>query len=456
MGSLLRGTLRSLALVAAGFAGGAFATGAASATPEGESPYALLDQMARVLVLVENEYVEPVDRARLVEGAIKGMVSELDPHSAYLTAEEFNIFQSDTQGSFGGIGVEVDFGDDAVIVIAPIEGSPAHRAGVRPGDRIIAIDGRSVRGKSPEDLIRTMRGEPGTEVALTIRRDGTEKLKHFKLKREVIRVSSIRAKLLDRNVGYLRIKQFQIGTHEELLAAVGELRAEADGDLAGILLDMRNNPGGLVDEAAAVADEFLSGGVIYTTRHRGRIVEEFRAGPKGSLRRGPVVVLVNEYSASAAELVAGALQDHRRAPIVGAQTLGKGSVQTIIDLPGGAGLRLTTMRYYTPGGHTIQALGIKPSVVIQAAYAEDRSFGVVREADLEGHLPADGKPSEKAPAEADAARAGDDESSGPKAEGGDETHLGVAREIPADPTGGPDFQLSVAYQIVTGVMTMTK
>ena len=436
------------------FGGGAWTAQQAGASTQAESPYDLLDQMARVLVLIENEYVDPVDRTRLIEGSIKGMVAELDPHSSYLPAADYAIFQSDTKGSFGGIGVEVDFSGDAVVVIAPIEGSPAHRAGIRSGDRIIAIDNVSIRGKSPDALIRQMRGEPGTEVLLTVRREKVDKLKYFKLKREVIKVSSIRVKLLKEDVGYIRIKQFQEGTHTELLEAVAELREQAKGDLTGVLLDMRNNPGGLVDEAARVADEFLPGGAIYTTRHRGKIVSEMRAGPKGVLRRGPAVVLVNEYSASAAELVAGALQDHHRAPLVGTRTFGNGSVQTIVDLPGGAGLRLTTMRYYTPKGRAIQAQGVMPSVTIKAAYAEDTSFGVLREADLERHLPA-----EKAQQEEDSADKkpdAEDSRSIPStdAPGADDdaTHLGVARRIPFDPAEGPDFQLSVAYQIVTGVI----
>jgi carboxyl-terminal processing protease len=442
----------------AAFGGGAWAAHQAGASTQAESPYDLLDQMARVLVLIENEYVEPVDRARLIEGSIKGMVAELDPHSSYLPAADYDIFQSDTKGSFGGIGVEVDFSGDTVVVIAPIEGSPAHRAGIRPGDRIVAIDNVSIRGKSPDALIRQMRGEPGTEVLLTVRREKADKLKYFKLKREVIKVSSIRVKLLKEDVGYIRIKQFQEGTHTELLQGVGELRRKADGDLTGVVLDMRNNPGGLVDEAAAVADEFLPGGAIYTTRHRGKVVNEVRAGPKGALRRGPVAVLINEYSASAAELVAGALQDHHRAPLIGARTFGKGSVQTIVDLPGGAGLRLTTMRYYTPNGRAIQAHGVQPSVTIKAAYAEDTSFGIVREADLERHLAAE---EPRAKGEDSAEESGDVDSESVRktdTSTGDEatTHLGVARQIPFDPTEGPDFQLSVAYQIVTGVIAPAK
>jgi carboxyl-terminal processing protease len=419
----------------------------AGAAPGAESPYDVLAQMARVLVMVEHEYVDPVDRHRLAEGAIKGMVAELDPHSAYMPPEDYAIFQADTDGRFGGIGVEVDFGDDGIKVIAPIEGSPAERAGVKSGDRIVAIDNQSVRGKSPEELVRWMRGGPGTKVVISVRRQGNAALVHFNLTREIIEVSSVSESLLDGEIGYVRLKQFQTGTHAELLEAVARLRKENGGPLAGVLLDMRNNPGGLVSEATAVADEMLDGGVVFTTRHRKRVVDEVKATRGGALRRGPLVVLVNEYSASAAELVAGALQDQRRATVVGSKTFGKGSVQTIIDLPGGAGMRLTSMRYYTPKGRAIQAQGIEPDVQVEAGVLPDKSFGVVRESDLENHLPAEGKVRPAAPAQPPAATAADPDPQSPS-----DTHLGVSREIPKNPTLGTDVALSVAYQIVTGVL----
>jgi len=421
-------------LAACAFAGGALTSELARARTEAESPYHLLDQLARVLVLIENEYVEPVDRERLLEGTIKGMVAELDPHSAYLPAEDYTIFQGDTEGRFGGIGVEVDFRDDYVVVIAPIEGSPADRAGIRPGDRIMAIDNVSTRGKSSDALVRQMRGASGTKVLLTIS------------------VASIASKLLEGGVGYLRVKTFQTGTHAEFVDAVIKLKAKAGGDLSGVILDFRNNPGGLVNEASAIADECLGSGVIYTTRHRSKIVDEVRSTRDGSLQRGPMVVLVNEYSASAAELVAGALQDNRRAPLVGAQTFGKGSVQTIIDLPEGAGLRLTTMRYYTPSGRAIQAQGVKPDIQVAAAYVADTSFGVVRERDLENHLPAEGPPGSVPAPDAGATPTPPADADAAVAAGEEATHLGVAREIPADPTGGPDLALSIGYQVVRGVL----
>lgn len=419
----------------------------AHAAKSSESPFDLLDQMARVLVLVETEYVEPVERERLVRGAIKGMVGELDPHSSYLPAQDFAVFQEDTEGRFGGIGVEVDFSTDVVTVIAPIEGSPAQRAGILPGDRIVAIDGSPVQRKSPEGLVRQMRGTPGTRVTLTVRRPERDKLLFFTMTREIIHVASVQSKLLNGHVAYIRIKQFQAGTHTEVLRYASQLRRQSAEPWEGIILDLRNNPGGLVDEAVAIADEFLVGGVVFTMRHRGQVVEEVGASPNGALRTGPMVVLVNEYSASAAELVAGALQDQHRATVVGAQTFGKGSVQTIIGLPHGDGLRLTTMRYYTPSGHAIQANGITPDVKVEAAYVQDRSFGVVRESDLEGHLEAEGQPEK--PSQPESTRDTD-----VMQDQGDQksTHLGVAREVPDDPTGGDDLALSIGYQIVRGVL----
>jgi carboxyl-terminal processing protease len=417
------------------------------ATQRSESPFDLLDQMARVLVLVENEYVDPVERERLVRGAIKGMVAELDPHSSYLPAEEFAVFQEDTEGRFGGIGVEVDFSGEFVTVIAPIDGSPAQRSGILPGDRIVAIDGAPVQRKSPEWLVRQMRGAPGTRVTLSVRRPGQDELLYFSMTREIIHVASVQGKLLKGHVAYLRIKQFQAGTHTEFLRYVGQLKRQSAEPLQGVILDLRNNPGGLVDEAVAVADEFLVRGVVFTMRHRGKIVEETGATPDGALRTGPMVVLVNEYSASAAELLAGALQDQHRAIVVGAQTFGKGSVQTIIGLPNNDGLRLTTMRYYTPAGHAIQANGITPDVKVDAAYVKDTSFGVVRESDLEGHLEAEGRPK---PPRTPEPTGGSEVNQGQ--DGTKSTYLGVAREVPDNPVGGDDLALSIGYQIVSGVL----
>jgi len=426
------------------FAGGALATSIANATTEQESPYYVLDQLARVLVRIENDYVDPVDRNRLIEGAIKGMVAELDPHSSFLPREDYAIFQGDTQGRFGGVGVEVDFGNDSVTVMSVVEGSPAEQRGIAPGDQIIAIDGHPVRGKSSADLVRTMRGEPGSKVNLSLRRKSHEGLLTVTLVRRIITVSSVASKLLNEGVGYLRIKSFQSGTHTEFQEALGKLRAANGEGLNALILDLRNNPGGLVDEASAIADEFLDGGVIYTTRHRRQIVDEAAASAGGSVKRGPIAILVNEYSASASELLAGALQDQHRGPIIGAKTFGKGSVQSILDLPGGDGLRITTMRYYTPSGRAIQALGITPDVLVPTPFAGVDD--IVRESDLEGHLAAEGKRvAPKAPPPSS-----EKEMTPRKSPGASETLLGVARITPVNPLTGPDRALKVAYEMLTG------
>lgn len=437
-----------LATLGIGFAAGAVSTSTASATPGSHSPFHIISQLGRVLVLIENEYVDVVERGRLIEGAIKGMVAELDPHSSYLSAEDFATFKGDTEGEFGGVGVEVDFSNDTVTVIAPIEGSPADRKGVEPGDQIIAIDRKAVRGKSMDDLVKLMRGAPNTSVEISIRRRGHDEPLHFDLVREVIEVSSVASKRLSGDIAYLRLKQFQRGTHLELLQAVGALLTE-ETPLAGAILDLRNNPGGLVSEAVAVADEFLPGGLVYSTRRRDTIVDEVAATSGGALSAVPLVVLVNEFSASAAELVAGALQDNHRAKVVGMVTFGKGSVQSIIDLPFGSGLRLTTLRYYTPNGHAIQAQGIHPDVILDPTALRDRNAPIPREADLDNHLPAEANTRTTGPSPLAPVHVTKPSGASPVEEPGiSPTHLGVARVVPDDPTNGPDFGLSVAYRLL--------
>jgi carboxyl-terminal processing protease len=431
----------------AAFAGGAWFGKTSSATTRDESPYGDLGQLGRVLVLMENQYVEPIDHERVVEGAIKGMVRELDPHSAYLPPDDFRLFQSDTEGRFGGVGVEVDLRDDAITVIAPIEGTPAEKAGVHSGDRIIAVDGVGARGEGLDKLVRKLRGAPGSRVQITARRASVDAPLVFDLVREQIRVTSVVSKRLTGDVVYLRLKQFQEGTHDELLGAIGKLRGNGAPPITGIVLDLRGNPGGLVDQASEVADEFLGSGVIYSTRHRGQVVDEVRAGSGGALVGPPMAVLVNEYSASAAELLAGSLQDNHRATVVGAPTFGKGSVQSIIELPHGSGLKLTTMRYYTPAGHSIQAQGIQPDVAVESKRDADGALPITRERDLEGHLPSEGQ----APAHG---RRVFHEPDGGKSEPGARTMAGprTAADVPVNPTGGSDFALSIAYQLVRGVL----
>jgi carboxyl-terminal processing protease len=432
---------KGLLLPAVCFAGGAAFTVLkdASAGPSRDTPYAVVAQLGRVLVEVENEYVEPVDRARLVNGAIKGMVAELDPHSAYLPPQDFTLFQSETEGKFGGVGIEVDARHDQLTVIAPIEGSPAERAGVKSGDRIVAVDGVDVTGQGLDRVVRKMRGDPGTRVKLTVRRPGKAEPITFELVREIVKVPSVTSKMLDGGIGYLRIKQFQERCHDELVQHAGRLRSE--GKLSGLLLDMRANPGGLVDEAANIADEFLDSGTIYTTRHRGQVIDDVKARKGGAFNDIPIVILVSEYSASASELVAGALQDHKRAIVVGAHTFGKGSVQAILSLPSGAGLRLTIARYYTPSGRSIQADGVHPDIVIDSPRLAGAN--VVRERDLEGHLPAEGPHS---PPQPDAKDAG--APAAPAGDGGTDGITTDVRSMPSDPTKGTDVVLRMAYQVM--------
>jgi carboxyl-terminal processing protease len=404
-----------------------------------------VEQLGRVLVEVENEYVDPVDRAKLVDGAIKGMVAELDPHSSYMPPEEYVAFESDTEGQFGGIGIEVENRNDQLIVMAPIEGSPAERAGIKSGDLIISVDGKDPSSEPLDKLVKRLRGVAGSHVKMGVRRTGVADILTFDLVREIIRVKSVSSKLLVDRIAYVRVKQFQERTHDELLEAAARLRARAGGKLTGIILDLRADPGGLVDQAADVADEFLEEGVIYTARHRGVIVDEVKAHSGGAFVHEPCVVLVNQWTASASELVAGALQDHKRATIVGEPTFGKGSVQAILSLPGGAGMRLTISRYYTPSGHAIQADGVHPDVAVETKKEE----GLVsyREKDLAGHLApqssgaAETKPKSVVVLDADAGAATPEES-------GSE-----AKNVADDPEKGTDPVLKVGWRVLRKEMT---
>lgn len=441
-----KAALYAFVLPACAFAGGACATltsGTRHASGAAlDTPYAAVEQMGRVLVEVENDYVDPVDRAKLVNGAIKGMVAELDPHSSYMTPEEFQLFESDTEGQFGGVGIEVETKDDQLIVLAPIEGSPAYRAGIKAGDVIVAVDGKGPeRAGLLDNLVKTLRGAPGSRVKMTVRRKATPDPLVFDLVREVVRVPSVSSKLLAGGVAYVRIKQFQERTHDELLEAAARLRARAaGGSVAGVILDLRNDPGGLVDQATDVADEFLDDGVIYTARHRGQVVDEVRAHGGGAFVGKPVVALVNQWTASASELVAGALQDHGRARVVGEPTFGKGSVQAIMALPGGAGMRLTISRYYTPSGHAIQADGVHPDVAVETK--KDEGASELREKDLQGHLAAESggdtpKPRAVVVVEGDAGAVSIADDTGAE-----------ARHVPDDPAKGDDAVLKVGWQVL--------
>ncbi len=394
------GTKRSLwtlATVIAAFAGGAWGASVAGAVPERASPYRNLGVFARALAHVEMSWVEEADQDALLYGAIRGMVETLDPHSSFMTPEEYRILTSDTQGQFGGIGVEIEVQDGWLTVLSTFEGGPAHRAALRPGDRFLVIENRDARDMRIMDAVRIMRGEPGTRVHVRIRREGEPRALEIALTREVIQVEAVEARVLPDRVVYVRIRAFQETTTTELRRALDRAQAETEdaGGVRGVLIDMRDNAGGLLDEAVRVSDEFLDAGAIVSTRGRGgQLLGEAQAHRAGTRPSWPIVVLVNGYTASAAEIVAGALRDHGRAVIVGTRTFGKGSVQNVIELPDGSALKLTVARYFTPNGTSIQAHGIEPDMIIeqldQALLSEAASTRTqIREESLPGHLTGD-------------------------------------------------------------------
>ena len=338
---------------------------------------------------IKNDYVESVEDKELLENAIRGMLTGLDPHSSYLDAEQFKELQVGTTGQFGGLGIEVGMEDGFVKVIAPIDDTPAQRAGVMAGDLIIRLDDTPVKGMTLSDAVKVMRGKPGTDIELTIVREGLDKPLQVTITRDIIKVKSVKSRMLDPGYGYLRISQFQSKTADYLVDAMDDLKKENDGPLKGLILDLRNNPGGVLNGAVAVSDAFLDKGLIVYTE--GRLPDSslrFNATPDDVADGAPIVVLVNQGSASASEIVAGALQDHKRALIIGTQTFGKGSVQTILPLSGGTALKLTTARYYTPSGRSIQAEGISPDIELESlkVAAIEQSIDPLSEADLSGHL----------------------------------------------------------------------
>jgi len=338
---------------------------------------------------IKADYVESVDDKTLLTHAIRGMLSGLDPHSTYLDAEEFKELQAGTTGTFGGLGIEVGMEDGFIKVIAPIDDTPAQRAGLQSGDLIIRLDDKPVQGMSLNDAVKLMRGEPDTTIKLTVVRKGQEKPLEFTLKRAVIRVKSVKTRVLEPGYGYVRVTQFQSQTAEQLVQAIETLQAEAGGKYKGLVLDLRNNPGGVLQASVGVADAFLEGGLVVYTDGRVKDSQLRYSAHSGDVLDGaPMVVLVNGGSASASEIVAGALQDHRRALIMGAKTFGKGSVQSIQELQNGGAVKLTTSRYYTPSGRSIQAEGIVPDIVLPQIKGDkvETEDGRVKEADLSGHL----------------------------------------------------------------------
>jgi carboxyl-terminal processing protease len=356
--------------------------------------YEKLKVLADVLTIVERNYVEPVNVSNLIHGAINGMLETLDPHSSFMSPEVFKEMQTETRGSFGGVGFEITIRDKILTVVAPIEDTPASRAGIISGDQILRIDGASTKDINLMDAVKLMRGPEGTRVTITIMRSGFTEPKDITLTRAIIPIRSVRSKMLEDGYGYIKIIQFIEKTHADMKTALDRLEGK-DGTLKGLILDLRNDPGGLLEQAVKVADEFLDSGLIVYTE--GRVEGQkmkFYAQKKAKTHNYPLIVLVNGGSASASEIVAGALQDQGRAVILGTQTFGKGSVQTIIPLEDGSAIRLTTARYFTPNGRSIQAQGISPDIVVADLSPESRGAAnprFMREKDLEHHLRGEGE-----------------------------------------------------------------
>jgi len=326
-------------------------------------PWAEARLLAEVLERVRQEYVEAVDDRTLIESAVRGMVTDLDSHSQFLDSAEYEEIRISTTGNYSGVGLEVNLEGGIVRVVAPIEGTPADRAGLRTGDIIVSIDGEQVSDRNVTDTVTRMRGKPGTKVRLAVKREGEAEPLEFGLVRSHVRVRSARAELLEPGFGYVRISHFSETTYKELRKAIGELRDISPEPLTGLILDLRNNPGGVLDAAVDISDGFLDSGTIVTASGRGRDANFAREAREGDLLDGGrLVVMVNQGSASASEIVAGALQDHGRATIVGRQTFGKGSVQTVMPLSNGRAIKLTTSRYFTPSGLSITGQGITPDI----------------------------------------------------------------------------------------------
>jgi len=356
-----------------------------------DNMYEDLKVFTDVIGLIQKDYVEETKSKDLINGAIKGMLETLDPHSAFMPPNMFKEMQEETKGRFEGLGIEITVKDGILTVVSPIEGTPAFRAGVLAGDQIIKIDGELTKNFTLVDSVKRMRGPRGTKVTITIMREGLTKPKDFTLVREVIPVRSVRHELLEKNYGYVRISQFQEKTDSDFEKAMKALEEESKGALKGLVLDLRNNPGGLLDQAVKISDHFIDSGIIVSIDgRREEAKQKWPAHPDGTVTRYPLVVLVNGGSASGAEIVAGAIQDHGRGILVGTQTFGKGSVQTIIPLKDGSGLRLTTARYYTPSGRSIQAKGIVPDIIVKSSRPEEEKESVTpklpAEKDLERHL----------------------------------------------------------------------
>lgn len=449
----MRSKLSKVGLVSLGLVGGILISLQLSAVAERSAAPLPIDELrsfTEVYGRVKNDYVEAVDDKELIEEAINGMLSGLDPHSAYLNEEAFKEMKVGTQGEFGGLGIEVSMEDGFVKVVAPIEDTPAWNAGLKSGDLIIKLDESNVKGMTLNDAVKLMRGKPGTDIVLTIVRKGEPQPQIITVTRDIIQIQSVKYRMLEEDYAYFRVTQFQEHTGEKLGQAIEKLFAENEGPMKGMILDLRNDPGGLLTASIGVSAAFLQKDklVVYTegrtndARMRMYARPEFYArGPKGdylanvpeAAKTVPMVVLVNGGSASASEIVAGALQDHRRAVIMGTQTFGKGSVQTILPLGNGTAIKLTTARYFTPSGQSIQAKGITPDIIVEDATIETKESSPLmrKEADLKNRL--------------DNPQGGD----GSEAQEVETTDASASSEEPAD------YQLGQALNLLKGLQILS-
>jgi carboxyl-terminal processing protease len=411
---------------------------------DGESSLPLEDlrTFTEIFAKIKNDYVETVEDKDLLQNAIRGMLSGLDPHSSYLLPEDYRQLQQGTSGEFGGLGIEVGMEDGFVKVIAPIDDTPASRAGIEAGDLVIRLDDTPVKGMTLAEAVKIMRGKPGSKIVLTVVRDGRDAPFKVTIVRDVIKVRSVKSRVLEEGYGYVRITQFQTRTGENLREAIGKLREESGGNLDGLVLDLRNNPGGVLSAAVSVSDAFLTDGIIvYTDGRLDDAKLKFNAKPTDVLDGAPIVVLVNGGSASASEIVAGALQDHRRAIIMGEKTFGKGSVQTILPMENGSALKLTTARYYTPSGISIQAEGITPDIEVarlSVAATEAQPSGRIKERDLPKHLRGD--------------KEGEAPAAEPERQEGDTQPSGEATQ----PLASRDYALFEALNLLKGLNILQK
>ena len=362
-----------------------------------QDTYKSLKVFNEALDIIDKNYVEKVDPKTLMQGAINGMVKSLDPHSSFLTSDMYKELQTETRGSFGGIGIEITILNDVLTVVSPIEDTPAFVAGIKSGDQIIRIDDKSTKGMSILEAVKILRGPENTNVKMTIMRKDLAQPKDYTITRAVIKIKSVRHNIYEGSIGYIRVSSFQENTSEELRKSLIEIEKKVK-PLTGIILDLRNDPGGLLDQAVKVSDAFLKSGTIVSIKGRVKNLESrFTARDDGNEPTCPMVVLVNEGSASASEIVAGALQDNGRAIVLGTQTFGKGSVQTVIPFEDGSAMKLTTAKYYTPKGRSIQAEGITPDVHLEYARSpEEKDLdSALREKDLKGHIPGENEKPEK-------------------------------------------------------------